>query len=150
MTPSPSGWANTSPGEQAPARPADAFSAAGAAAFAVFSEQAWDWAMATGDTSLVRAVSDPDCSDCSDFADLVEQDVADGMRYVGGRVVLRGPATLDSPLSVAGTAVTVPISAGEWSVYDAAGNPYGDPQPAREVDDQRTLVWRSDRWWVAG
>ena len=80
---------NTESDEPPPVRPPDVYSVAGAEAFARYYVKALNWAVATRDTSLMRAAFDArTCSSCVVFADALDELRLLQVEIRGGRETL--------------------------------------------------------------
>lgn len=103
----------------------------------------------TGDTAPMRSVSNVDCGNCSQIADAVDEHVARGGRYAGGRVqVISSQA---QPPDSSGIAlVTVVFNQEPLAAVNADGTTDGTGDGAANQPVEFYAEWNGAAWTVFG
>lgn len=134
-------------GRAAPQRPdaADATTGEGGEAFTRYWFATLDYAVATGDTRPLAAVSQPDCRACAGALGSVRKGYGDGARIQGGQVTVRGAAA-DNFFSVNHPRVLVVFDRAPYSVVDAGRRRTANVSGVTFADCQVLLNWTDDGW----
>lgn len=116
----------------------------GAEAFATHWFDVFSEAMPTGDTSEMRAISDPECANCDAFADLLEGWYADGGYYRSkGYEVKEATAVKQGPLVSAQVGLSI-------LRHDARGKTSATAPVKKESGGTRAYVaelrWTGEGW----
>jgi hypothetical protein len=137
------------PGETPPTRPpgSTAHDSGAALEFAIFAIKSLDWAIATTDSTPIRAVSTSACKTCATYIQTLDHLAATGGQIEGGRLtvhsakVVEGASNIKSDQIVEFQVVQQPAT-----IVDPPGTPTVESTLASTYTTRAYLDWTGSGW----